>query len=192
MSREVAHHVHESPPIMTVPLGVLAVLTVAAGLALGIPSAHGTAFGRFLAPVFPLHEEAGPGGLSAYALLILSVLVVVAGVLLAWLIYGGRLVKAEAIGRPRNIVHRLLLNQYYVDEIYDACFVRPIQRLSDFSAWIFDQRFIDGIVNGIGRVVVGWAQGMRRVQTGYVANYALTMLLGAVAVLGFLLTRGFF
>jgi NADH-quinone oxidoreductase subunit L len=191
MSREVAHHVHESPPVMTIPLGVLAALTVLAGLALGIPSAQGTIFARFLAPVFPLHAAGGHAGLSAYALLLLSVIVAVAGVLLAWLNYGVRRVKAEAIGRPGNIVHRILLDKYYVDEIYDACFVRPIRRLSDFSALIFDARLIDGIVNGMGKAVVGWAQGMRRVQTGYIANYALTMLLGAVVVLGFLLTRGF-
>ena len=187
MSREVAHHVHESPPVMTVPLGILAILTLVAGLALGIPSARGTPFARFLAPVFPLDEGAGHAGLS----LVLSVVVAVAGVLVAWIIYGGRAVKAETLGRPQNLVHRLLLNKYYVDEIYDACVVRPIRRLSDFSAWILDGKCIDGAVNGVGRAFVGWAEGMRRVHTGYVVNYALTMLLGAVAALGFFLTRGF-
>ncbi|MEK7879080.1 MAG: proton-conducting transporter membrane subunit, partial [candidate division NC10 bacterium] len=191
-SREAAHHVHESPPVMTVPLGILAVLTLVAGLAFGIPFAPGTLFARFLAPVFPLHEAAARPGLSAYALLLLSVIAAVAGVLVAWRLYGARPVRAEAIGRPRNGVHRLLLEKYYVDEIYDACVVRPIGRLSEFLARIFDLRFIDGIVNGVGKAVVGWAQGMRRLQTGYVASYALTMLAGAVAMLGFFLTRGGF
>ncbi|MEK6530143.1 MAG: NADH-quinone oxidoreductase subunit L, partial [candidate division NC10 bacterium] len=90
MSQEVARHVHESPPVMTWPLGVLALLTAVAGVAVGIPSAHGTAFARFLSPVFPLVEEAGHGGLSALTLLILSVIAAVAGVLLAWLIYDSR------------------------------------------------------------------------------------------------------
>ncbi len=192
MSREASHHVHESPPVMTVPLGILAVLTVVAGLAFGIPFAPGTLFARFLAPVFPLHEAAARPGLSAQALLLLSVIAAVAGVLVAWRLYGARPVRAEAIGRPRNGVHRLLLEKYYVDEIYDACVVRPIGRLSEFLARIFDLRFIDGIVNGVGKAVVGWAQGMRRLQTGYVASYALTMLAGAVAMLGFFLTRGGF
>ena len=187
--REIAQHIHESPTVMTIPLGVLAGATVLAGLALGIPSPNGTAFARFLAPVFPLSEEAGHGGLSAYVLLVLSVIVAIAGVLLAWLMYGSRPVRAEVIGRPRNWVHALLLHKYWVDEIYAFLFVRPLLRVAGFCARAFDLGIIDGIVNGIGRVVAGWAQGMRQVQTGYLVNYALTMLLGAVAIVGFLLAR---
>src|SRR5213083_1599816 len=78
MSREAAHHVHESPSVMTLPLWVLAVLTVVAGLAVGIPSERGTRFARFLDPVLPLHAEAHSGSVS-YVLLILSVVVVAAG-----------------------------------------------------------------------------------------------------------------
>lgn len=187
--REIAQHIHESPTVMTIPLGVLAGATVLAGLALGIPLPNGTAFARFLAPVFPLSEEAGHGGLSAYVLLVLSVIVAVAGVLLAWLMYGSRPVRAEVIGRPRNWVHALVLHKYWVDEIYAFLFVRPLLRVAGFCARAFDLGIIDGIVNGIGRVVVGWAQGVRQVQTGYLVNYALTMLLGAVAIVGFLLAR---
>jgi NADH-quinone oxidoreductase subunit L len=188
MSKEVAHHIHESPPVMTVPLGALAVLTVVAGLAVGIPFARGTLFARFLAPVFPLHDAHG-SAISAFALLVVSVVAALAGVLLAYLIYLSRQVKAEAIGRPKNAIHALLLRKYYVDEIYDALFVRPIHSLSVFCARAFDLGVIDGIVNGVGKVVVAWAQVMRRLQTGYVMNYALTMLLGAVAIIGFFLAR---
>ncbi|MFQ5829913.1 MAG: NADH-quinone oxidoreductase subunit L [Candidatus Methylomirabilia bacterium] len=188
MPMEVVHRVHESPPVMTVPLGVLAVLTIVAGLAVGIPSAHGTIFTRFLAPVFPVHESE----LSALALFVLGMLSMIlafAGVLLAWLMYGGRPLRAEAIGKPRNWLHALLLRKWYVDELYDVSIVRPVVGLSGVCARAFDLGLIDGIVNGLGRVVTGWAQGMRRVHTGYVMNYALTMLLGAVAMLGFLLMR---
>ncbi|MEK7364100.1 MAG: NADH-quinone oxidoreductase subunit L, partial [candidate division NC10 bacterium] len=189
MSQEVARHVHESPRVMTVPLGVLALLTAVAGVAVGIPSAHGTAFARFLSPVFPLAEEAGHGGLSALTLLILSVIAAVAGVLLAWLIYDSRPVNAEAIGRPRNWLHALVLNKYYVDEMYDALFVRPLVGLAGFCARVLDLGFVDGIVNGVGRLVVGWARSMRLVQTGYVMNYALATLLGAVVIVAFFLSR---
>ncbi len=189
MSKEVAHHIHESPPVMGVPLGALALLTAGAGM-VGIPSAQGTAFARFLSPVLPPAEEAaGHGGLSAYALLILSVVVAVAGVLLAWLMYRSRPVKAEAIGRPRNWLHALLLNKYYVDELYGFLFVRPTVNVAGFCARAFDLRFVDGIVNGVGQLVVGWAQSMRRLQTGFVMNYALATLLGAVAIVGFFLSR---
>src|SRR3990172_6073902 len=189
MSQEVARHVHESPPVMTWPLGVLALLTAVAGVAVGIPSAHGTAFARFLSPVFPLAEEAGHGALSALTLLILSVIAAVAGVLLAWLIYDSRPVNAEAIGRPRNWLHALVLNKYYVDEVYDVLFVRPLVWLAGFCARVLDLGFVDGIVNGVGRLVVGWARSMRLVQTGYVMNYALATLLGAVVIVAFFLSR---
>ncbi|MGH7262627.1 MAG: NADH-quinone oxidoreductase subunit L [Candidatus Rokuibacteriota bacterium] len=189
MSKEIAQHVHESPLVMTVPLGALALLTVVAGV-VGIPSAQGTAFARFLSPVLPLAGEAGGhGALSAYALLILSVIVAIAGVLLAWLIYVSRLVDAEAIGRPRTWLHALVLNKYYVDELYGVLFVRPLLRIAGFCARAFDLGIVDGIVNGVGRLVMGWAQSMRKLQTGYAMNYALVMLLGAVAFVGFFLSR---
>jgi NADH-quinone oxidoreductase subunit L len=188
MSKEVAHHVHESPPVMTWPLVVLAVLTVVTGLAVGFPSVHGTAFARFLAPVLPL-DEAEHGGGVAFALLLLSSGVAVGGVVLAWVMYGLRPVRGESIGVARNPIHALLLRKYYVDEIYDALFVRPLLRLSEWCARAFDLGVIDGIVNGVGRLVTGWAQGMRRIQTGFVMNYALGILIGAVAVVAFLLSR---
>ncbi|PYO57292.1 MAG: NADH-quinone oxidoreductase subunit L [Candidatus Rokuibacteriota bacterium] len=188
MSHEVAHHVHESPAVMTVPLIVLAALTWVAGLALGVPSAHGTVFARFLAPVLPIHET-GQGGGVAFALAIFSALVAIGGVLLAWVMYGLRPVRGEAIGVARNPVHALLLKKYYVDELYDALFVQPLIRLSRWCARAFDLAVIDGIVNGVARLVVAWAAGMRRIQTGFVMNYALGILVGAVAVIAFFLTR---
>jgi NADH-quinone oxidoreductase subunit L len=188
MSQEARRHVHESPAVMTLPLVVLAVLTVVAGVALGAPSSHGTVFSRFLAPVLPLAEE--EHGAAGKVILLVSVLVAVAGVFFAWVMYGRRPVKAEEIGESRNALHTLLLNKYYVDELYDAAIVNPLLRLFRWSARVFDLRVIDGIVNGVGSMVVGWARSLRRVQTGFVMNYALTMLLGALAVVAFLLARG--
>jgi NADH-quinone oxidoreductase subunit L len=188
MSREVAHHVHESPRVMTWPLIVLAILTVIAGWAVGVPSDHGTRFARFLAPVLPVHES-GPGGVAAYMLLILSVVVVTAGVMLAWFLYLSTPLRPGAIGQPRTPVHRLLLNAYYVDRLYDRAIVRPLYGLSGVLARVVDLGIIDGLVNALGRAVLGWAAAFRRLQTGYVVNYALTMLVGAVLLVGFLLTR---
>jgi NADH-quinone oxidoreductase subunit L len=188
MSKEAAHHVHESPPAMTLPLWALAVLTAVAGLALGIPSAHGTRFARVLAPVFPVHEEAH-SGFVAYMLLILSVVVVAAGITLAWFMYMSTPVTTGTVGRPRSRVETFLLNAWYVDRLYDVVIVRPLFALSAFLARVFDLGVIDGAVNGIGRVVLGWAGALRQVQTGYVVNYALTMLAGAVLILAFLLSR---
>jgi NADH-quinone oxidoreductase subunit L len=188
MSKEAAHHTHESPLVMTVPLVILALLALLAGVLVGIPFPHGTLFARFLAPVFPL-QEVEHSSAVVFSLAILSTLVALGGVVLAWTMYGRRPVRAETIGAPTNPIHALLLNKYYVDELYDALFVRPIYRLSQWCARAFDLGVIDGIVNGVGRVVVAWGQVLRRVQTGFVMTYALGMLLGAVAVVAFLLSR---
>ena len=188
MPKEVAHHIHESPAVMTLPLVVLAILTVVAGLAVGIPSSQGTAFAHFLAPVLPLEEAEHSAGV-AFSLLVLSALVAIAGVALAWMIYGRTPVRAASIGVARNPLHKLLIEKYYVDEIYDALFVKPIYHLSLWLARVFDPGLIDGIVNGVATLVTGWARGLRRVQTGFVMNYALGILLGAVAVVAYLLAR---
>src|SRR5207302_469034 len=118
MSKDVAHHAHESPRVMTWPLIVLAVLTLVAGAAVGIPFEHGTPFARFLSPVLPLHEGEHSGA-AGIMLLVLSMIVVAAGILLAWFMYMTGPVKAEAIGQPKTVVRRLLLNAWYVDWLYD-------------------------------------------------------------------------
>ena len=187
MSKEVAHHAHESPLVMTLPLVVLAILTAVAGW-MEIPSENGKRFTRFLAAVLPA-SEAHHGGVSAYAIVIVSIAVALAGIVVAWLRYGARMVRPEVIGQPRSALHRLLLNAYYVDWIYDRVIVQPLFALWRVCAGLIDQGIIDGAVNLVGRLVVGWAAGFRRLQTGYVMNYALTMLAGAVVVVAFLLTR---
>jgi len=188
MSREVAHHVHESPWVMTLPLVVLAVLTFLAGWAVGMPSETGTRFARFLTPVFApaAHEWSGAVTLM---LAVLSTIAASAGIVLAWFRYAAVPVKAATIGQARTPFHKLLLNAYYVDLIYDRLIVRPLYVLSVFLAYRVDLGIIDGLVNAVGRAVVAWAAGFRRLQTGYVVNYALTMLVGAVLLVGFLLIR---
>src|SRR5436309_1248423 len=188
MSKEVAHHVHESPRVMTWPLLVLAALTFIAGIAVGVPSEHGTPFERFLASVLPVHETEH-GGAAGVMLLVLSVIVVAAGILLAWFMYMGAPVRPESIARPTSVVSRLLLNAWYVDWLYDRAIVRPFYALSTLLAGAFDLGIVDGLVNGLGRAVT-WASGeLRRLQTGYVVNYALTMLAGAVIFVAYFLAR---
>ncbi|MGH7346915.1 MAG: NADH-quinone oxidoreductase subunit L, partial [Candidatus Rokuibacteriota bacterium] len=167
---------------------ILALLTVVTGVAFGIPSEHGTRFERFLAPVFPVHP-AGHSGAVSLMLLVSAVLVFVAGVLVAWYMYMAAPVRPDAIGTPRTAVRALLLNAYYVDALYDRAIVRPLLALSRFLAGVFDAGLIDGVVNALGRAVLAGAAGLRRIQTGYTVNYALTMLAGAVAIVAYLLSR---
>src|SRR4030095_5639993 len=99
MTKDQAHIIHESPAVMTVPLGVLAILTAVAGI-VGVPSSHGTSVERFLAPVLPF-KEAAHGGLASFALGAVSVLAALAGVFVAWLVYGrGPGGAAEGRGPP--------------------------------------------------------------------------------------------
>jgi NADH-quinone oxidoreductase subunit L len=183
MSKETLHHAHESPWVMTVPLGVLALGTAVAGFALGLPSEESN-FMRLLAPVFEPHE-------AGHSMIVmgLSIIVFTAGLALAFYMYKLTPVRAEAIGQPRTWVQALLLNAWYVDRIYDRLIVQPLYALSVVLARAFDQGVIDGIVNGVARMVVAWGAGLRQLQSGYVANYALTMLAGAVIVVAFLLVR---
>jgi NADH-quinone oxidoreductase subunit L len=183
MSRDAFHHAHESPWVMTAPLALLALLTVVAGFVLGLPT-EGTRLEHLLAPVFHPHEMEHSG-----IVLVLSVIVFGAGGLLAFYLYRMHPVRAEAIGQPRTWVHALLLNAWYVDKIYDVLIVKPLFRLWAILAGLFDQGVIDGIVNGVGQAVSAWGAGLRRLQSGYVANYALTMLAGAVIVVAFFLAR---
>ncbi|HEU5322285.1 MAG TPA: NADH-quinone oxidoreductase subunit L, partial [Methylomirabilota bacterium] len=183
MSKQVLHHAHESPWVMTAPLVVLSLLTVVAGFVLGLPL-EATRFARFLAGVF-----ARPGGGHGVLVPLLSVLVFVAGFGLAFARYKRAPVRAESIGQPRTAVHRLLLEAYYVDALYERAVVRPLFALSGFLASVVDLGVIDGLVIAAGRAVVRGAAALRRLQTGYVVNYALTMLAGAVVVAGYLLTR---
>src|SRR5205814_1870426 len=165
--KAVAHHAHETPRVMTWPLIVLAALTLVAGAAVGIPFEHGTPFARFLSPVLPLHEGEHSGA-AGIMLLVLSMLVVAAGILLAWFMYMTRPVRAETIGQPKTVVRRLLLNASYEDWLYDRASVRPLYALSVLLANAFDLGVIDGAVNGLGRAVAWWSASVRRLQTGYV------------------------
>jgi NADH-quinone oxidoreductase subunit L len=183
MSKDVLHHAHESPWVMTGPLVVLSALTIVAGFALGLPT-DGTRLAHLLESVFHPHE-----GAHAAIVLLLSVIVFGAGGVLAFSMYRQSPVRPEAIGQPRSWVHALLLNAWYVDWIYDRLIVQPIYALSIALAQVFDPKVVDGIVNGIGRAVSAWGAGLRRLQSGYVANYALTMLAGAVIVVAFFLAR---
>jgi NADH-quinone oxidoreductase subunit L len=183
MSKDVLHHAHESPWVMLLPLIVLGLLTFVAGLALGLPY-EGTQLASWLGSVFTPHE-----GKHSYLVMLLSVIVVAAGLGLALQWYKLTPVKPERVGEPSTALRRLLLNAYYVDALYDRAIVRPLYALSVVLARAFDLGLIDGIVNGIGRTVVAGGAVMRRLQTGYAVNYALTMLVGAVVLVAFLLAR---
>jgi NADH-quinone oxidoreductase subunit L len=182
MPKEVLHHAHESPWVMTGPLVVLALLTLVGGFVLGLPLGV-TRLAALLEPVFAVHPEG-----HANIVALLSVVVFAAGAMLAVYLYRMTPVRAETIGQPRTRLHAFLLDAWHVDRLYDRAIVQPFYALSRVFAR-GDLGVIDGLVNALGRAVLGAGTGLRRLQTGYLVNYALTMLAGAVLVVGYLLVR---
>ena len=120
------------------------------------------------------------------ALMSVSILVAFAGIGIAWYFFLRNPSAADAVAEAAGPAHTLLLNKYYVDEIYDAAIVEPIVSVSRGALWkVADATVIDGAVNGAGWVVNTSAGLLRRLQTGSVRVYAASILLGVVMVLGY-------
>ncbi len=186
-------HLHESPSTMTVPLVILAVLAVVGGY-VGLPEflAWGNRFGAFLAPVVGNGEHAQhhPQLTLELALIGASILAVLTGMGLAYRFYVQAPEIPERLARRWRGAYRLLWNKYYVDELYDAAIVRPVTQLAHFLWRQFDLAVVDGAVNGAGEAVQETGRWLRRWQTGNVQHYALSLLLGTLALLAYFLGRG--
>jgi NADH-quinone oxidoreductase subunit L len=162
VDHEVEHHIHESPSVMTVPLMILATLSVIGGW-VGWPESLGGSdrFAKFLEPVMAKHaEEAGEAAASQaasgasmeYVLMLLSVLVACFGIWLAYRWYIQRPEVPEKIAAASPFLYKLLYNKYYVDQLYDAMFVNRIKDLA-LMLGSFDVNFINGLgVDGAGWV----------------------------------------
>lgn len=122
--------------------------------------------------------------------MLISVIVAFTGIGVAYLFYMKRPDLPVALASRFRAVYTLLLNKYYVDEIYNALVVQPIFHLSNSFLWkVFDVKLVDGMVNGVARVVENTAQRLRRTQTGLVQNYALGFLIGVVLIVGYYLVK---
>jgi NADH-quinone oxidoreductase subunit L len=211
LTEHAKHHLHESPPSMTVPLVVLAVLSVIGGW-VGIPMIPGmNRIKDWLAPSLSSPEAvqaaAGAGhgaadaahGAAAAAghaaagahhdpalelgLMGLSVAVALAGIFLAWLFYVKNPLLPRALGERLKGLYRTLLRKWYVDEIYDAIVVRPLMAFSNFLWRVWDVLVIDGLVNAVGSVIAGTGAVLRLFQSGYVGTYAFFLVLGILVLL---------
>jgi NADH-quinone oxidoreductase subunit L len=208
---DVEHHIHESPATMTVPLMILAVLSVIGGW-VGI----GGRFEVFLEPVIRSANLAREAQLSrveapAFLLMSLSVIVALAGIGLAWQLYLKRTDLPEKLAREWNWLYQLVFHKYYVDEIYDAMFVNRTKDLAT-TLGVFDAKVIDGLgVDGAGwltrlistismwwdtwivdgsvrlgsRIVWVFSYPVRMVQTGLLQSYMLLIVVGLIGFLGY-------
>ncbi len=188
LSLEEQERVHESPRNMTVPLQALAALSIVGGW-VGIPLIAGAnVFGDFLAPVFGGSGEAHHEAVFEILMMAVSLVIAGIGIYAAYNFYilgsgGGACVQLW----PR--LFRLLQNKYYVDEIYDARIVQPVKRASIWCWRAFEDGLVDAAVNGAGVFVRSLGGVLRRLQTGYVKSYAVSMLVGALAMLLYLTAR---
>ncbi len=174
-------HVHESPSSMTVPLMILAVLSLVGGW-FALPSFWGgkNYFAEFLAPIFGAEEVAGIEPTQAHSLeLLLSGVAVVAstiGLIVAWRMYGKGAKEGTSTG-----VHKILYNKYYVDELYQAAIVGPLVWLSRNVFWkVVDTGIIDGTVNGVASGATAVGDTVRHTQSGNTRSYAVWVVIGAI------------
>jgi NADH-quinone oxidoreductase subunit L len=170
---------HESPPVMTVPLAILAVAAIFGGV-LGLSATTGRLH-AFLAPVLGELAE-GTSGLPIVVLSVISVLVALAGIAVGWLVYGSGRIDWVALRVRFAGVQRFLAHGWYVDDVYSTLLVGPGKAGAAFLASEVDQRVIDGAVNGVGQLFQWAASRGRRLQTGLVRNYGLAFLVGVVVI----------
>jgi NADH-quinone oxidoreductase subunit L len=174
---------HESPWVMALPLVVLAVLALVGGL-LELPGHHpGFAPLGWLAPVFghalyQAHQSAG----TLWVLAVVDGVVAVVGLAIAFPLWTRRAQRPE-------LEPAVLQRAYFLDDIYDAVIGRPGQAFARFCATVIEVRVIDGAVNGVGRITRAAGGSIRKVQTGYVRQYALGIVLGAVVLLAWMISR---
>src|SRR5437773_2064349 len=176
-------HAHESPMVMTLPLILLGVGTVVLGIAIGFPPEQGFIH-RFLGPVV---EAAGvvehaPELATILLLAAVSVAAGVVGIAIGVLMYVRHRPDPAAVARAAGPLYRLLVNKYYIDELYDHRIVEAARAIAGAS-WAFDIHIIDGLANRLGWALAMGGQGLRRLQTGIVGNYALTIMAGLLLML---------
>jgi NADH-quinone oxidoreductase subunit L len=182
-TEEQAHHLHESPKAMTIPLMVLAVLSVLGGF-LGIPEVLSGLFGnaphaleRFLAPVF---EKAARPHFADHSTEIMHMLIAVAGALAMAYIAYNFFVKKENVpaedDEEVSKVQKLVYNKYYVDEVYEALITKPLNWMSEQFYRVLELRVVDATVNGVGSAIRGMANGFRYLQNGDTGIYIFAMV----------------
>ena len=183
---------HESPKVMTIPLIILAILSTIGGF-IGMP--HILHLPHLLEswfePVFidakTIAATLSPETLYSMPvdllIIIISICVAAASILIALKVF-----TAKEAFPPAKGFGKVLTNKYYVDEIYDTTVVEPIKNVSDKFLWnIFDNKIIDGLVNGVANYVSRLSVDWRKMQTGVIQDYATFTIIGIVAILIYLL-----
>lgn len=177
-SEEQKHHLHESPAAMTIPLIVLAILSIIGGF-VGIPEVFmqgGDKLSHFLAPVISQQEGHTVSHSTEYMLMALSTGLVLVMIVAAWFKFRNyQTVEEKGLGK-------VLENKWYVDELYEKAIVQPLHRFGGFLKSVIEKSVIDYLVNGVGKVINYGSRQLRLLQSGQVGSYVLLMVLSMVVV----------
>lgn len=178
-THEQEHHLHESPSPMTIPLIVLAVLSVVGGF-VGIPEVFASdahSLEHFLAPIFAESNKLAHAHhlthSQEYIMMGISTALIIGVILFAVT----KFKKAAGVNDENTGVAKVLENKWYVDELYDTIIVKPLHLLSVFFKNILEKNVIDGVVNGVGKLVGYGSRQLRLLQSGQVGNYILVMVM---------------
>ncbi|HSG05209.1 MAG TPA: NADH-quinone oxidoreductase subunit L, partial [Nitrospiria bacterium] len=182
LSGKKGHGVHESPSVMTLPLILLAFLSVTVGWT-GLPIHGWNGVNAVLSPMFPLDAHHEASGALQIILMLVSVAVAVGGWMTARYFYVVRPELPAQFAERAKGFYQGSLNKWYVDELYDRVFVQPTTRAAAWLWKVVDVRMVDGAVNGIGQTILASARGLRLVQTGQLQHYALVMVVGTFVIL---------
>ena len=185
-------HPHESPLVMTIPLMILAFLSIVSGY-IGLPKIfsgeHGNLFENWLEPIYApamlkISSISSHTHFEEILLMIVTTILVIGSVYCAVWIYLKKPQIAEKTSAKFKLFYNLLLNKYFIDEFYEAAIIQPIQKGSERILWkFFDISIIDNIVNGIAKIIGKLSGVIRKIQTGVVQSYALIMIAGIAIVL---------
>lgn len=176
-THEQEHHLHESPWAMTLPLVILAILSVIGGY-VGVPEALGGhhELAAFLQPAVGTAEHHLDHN-TEYMLMGLSTGLVLISIVFAWSRFKNYKEEGEATG-----FGKVLQNKWYVDELYNAIIVNPLKAISSFFSNLLEKKGIDGIVNGVGKAVNYGSRQLRWLQSGQVGAYVLLMVIGMLVL----------
>ena len=172
------NHVHESPSAMTIPLIILAVLSAIAGF-VNIPALFGgtESLTHFLSPVIQQTHQTTLSHATEYMLMGGAVVLILAVISWAYFKFKNYKPKEES-----SAFGKTLENKWYVDELYNSILVKPLQAIAAFFNTIVEKKGIDGMVNGVGKVVNYGSRQIRLLQSGQIGNYVLLMVLGILVL----------
>lgn len=186
MEPDVKEHIHESPPVMTIPLIILAFFSFGAGY-IGLPAVLGRKLNIFKHFLHPGAHEAHISMGTEWLLILISVAVAFVGIFLAYTFYILRPYVPSALASRYPRIYKILYNKYYVDEFYNAAFVNSTIKGSEWVYHHFDLKVIDGAVNGTASSTNFSGKILSYFQSGLIKDYALVFLLGVVVFIGYML-----